>query len=166
VKNLKNVSIIVILFILLLSNIVKGQNQYYNGQLIVKMSPTNLEINPSLDDNGNVITGLPFINQLNISNNCQKITKLYRGPNPDARGLYIFKFNQNADLENLSKIYAQLACIEAVEPDRLISVGQTYPDDPAIGQENGLEQMDAPEAWEIETGNSNAIISINDTGVD
>ena len=64
----------------------------------------------------------------------------------------------------------------AVEPNYRIQISKT-PNDPSfgalwglhnVGQSNGTinADIDAPEAWDIETGNSNIIVAVVDTGVD
>lgn len=154
-----------IVIIILISGISLGQNQY-NDQLIVKMASSYYQITTTIDNSGNVLTNLSTLDQLNITYNCQGITSLYRGSYPEAQGLYIFKFDQDTDLNILSSLYTQNSYIESAIPDQLINIGQNYPNDPAMNQEDGLEQMDASEAWDINVGSANVIISINDTGVD
>jgi Ca2+-binding RTX toxin-like protein len=67
--------------------------------------------------------------------------------------------------------------IEYVQPNRLFSVAQTVPNDPDFGQLWGLENtgqtggridadVDGPEAWDLETGSSNVVVSVIDTGID
>ena len=67
--------------------------------------------------------------------------------------------------------------VKYVEPDFEVSILQTLPNDPGFGDLWGLHNtgqiggipdadMDAPEAWDIETGSSDVVIAVIDTGVD
>jgi subtilisin family serine protease len=67
--------------------------------------------------------------------------------------------------------------VKYVEPDFEVSILQTLPNDPGFnslwglhntGQMGGMPDadMDAPEAWDIETGSSDVVIAVIDTGVD
>ena len=69
-------------------------------------------------------------------------------------------------------------CVEYAEPNYLYSMQQvragnqgTIPNDPYFYQQWSLDQtsdadIDAPEAWDIETGDPSVVIAILDTGVD
>jgi len=67
--------------------------------------------------------------------------------------------------------------IEYVEPDHVVHIDATYPDDPKFsdlwglhntGQAGGTAGADiaAPEAWDTQTGSSDVVIAVIDTGVD
>ncbi|MBD3386890.1 S8 family serine peptidase [candidate division KSB1 bacterium] len=67
--------------------------------------------------------------------------------------------------------------IEYAEPDYILSLYNIYPKDPSFeklwglhnwGQNTGTEDadIDAPEAWEITTGNKEILIGVIDTGID
>ena len=58
-----------------------------------------------------------------------------------------------------------------VEPDLPMWNVDATPNDPSYGSEWGLHQandvdIDAPEAWDLQTGSSNVIVAVTDTGVD
>ncbi len=54
--------------------------------------------------------------------------------------------------------------VEYVEPDYVVHAVET-PNDPEYGRLWGLSKIRAPEAWDIETGNSGVVIAVIDTGV-
>ncbi|MFC1717863.1 Ig-like domain-containing protein, partial [Candidatus Poribacteria bacterium] len=67
--------------------------------------------------------------------------------------------------------------VKYVEPDYEIQIAGTIPNDPGFDDLWGLHNtgqiigtpdvdIDAPEAWDIETGDSNLVIAVIDTGVD
>ncbi len=62
-------------------------------------------------------------------------------------------------------------CIEYVEPNYIFkietaSVTRKKPNDPELAKLWGLQKIQAEQAWDIETGNSDVIIAVIDTGVD
>lgn len=70
-----------------------------------------------------------------------------------------------------------LEWIEYAEPDYIQHITQTFPNDPSFGQLYGLHNtgqtggtsgadIDAPEAWDIFTGDGSVIIAGIDTGID
>ncbi|MCS7197318.1 MAG: S8 family serine peptidase [Candidatus Bipolaricaulota bacterium] len=52
------------------------------------------------------------------------------------------------------------------EPNLILKVAATYPDDPRFDELWGLQTIDAPEAWEITTGSSDVVVAVIDTGID
>lgn len=68
------------------------------------------------------------------------------------------------------------AAIEYIQPNRVYSIAQTLPDDPELDRLWGLDNrgqtggsadadIDAPEAWDLETG-SDVVVGVIDTGID
>ncbi len=66
---------------------------------------------------------------------------------------------------------------EILEANFLVSTTQTFPNDPRFGELYGLNNtgqtggtpdadIDSPEAWDIQTGSSDVVIGVIDTGVD
>lgn len=53
-----------------------------------------------------------------------------------------------------------------VEPDYLVEVAATTPDDPMWGSQYGMQLVQAPDAWDVTTGSSDVIVSIVDSGLD
>ena len=61
--------------------------------------------------------------------------------------------------------------IEYAEPDYLVSINSTTPNDPNFGSLWGMHNasntdIDAPEAWDLSTGSSSVVDAVIDTGVD
>ncbi len=64
--------------------------------------------------------------------------------------------------------YRVLDCRGAlyVEPNFLLQAADTLPNDPAFGLQYGLQNIRAPQGWDLTTGSAAVTIAIVDTGVD
>jgi len=83
---------------------------------------------------------------------------------------YKLSFSDDVDLSSLIEEYSDLDFVDFVEPNYVYSICE-MPDDPLFGSQWGLDQsndcdIDAPEAWDIETGDSDIVVAVIDTGVD
>ncbi|MCZ8361686.1 MAG: S8 family serine peptidase, partial [Microcystis sp. LE19-251.1A] len=97
-------------------------------------------------------------------------------------GAEIWKLSGSLSVEKILKQYRSHPIFEYIEPDYIrtlgtISTQATFPNDPSFNQLWGLHNtgqsagtpdadIDAPEAWDIQTGNPNLVIGVIDTGVD
>lgn len=101
---------------------------------------------------------------------------------------YTLYFDENTDIKELVTAYEQLAEVSIAEPEykKVLSASETdgsgsppvdwTPDDPSYnlqwhyhntGQYSGTvdADIDLPEAWDIEKGNSNVIVAVLDMGI-
>ena len=79
--------------------------------------------------------------------------------------IFRVKFDDSLDL---TSVWAQLAKdprIEVVEPN-YIAYPLLVPDDPHYSEKYEFPKIDAPEAWDMATGNENVWVAVIDTGVD
>ncbi len=53
---------------------------------------------------------------------------------------------------------------EVVEPDYLVDMVDTVPDDPRYGELWGMAMMRCPQAWNIETGTASVVVGVIDSG--
>lgn len=158
-----------IINIIMFTNLIiicNAQTLFIENQIIVKMEEEFSTLSTVINRHGIAETGINEIDNLNVLYGCVRIKKMYRGPNENATGLYIFIFSELVVNENLVQQYSQLNSIAWTEFDFLFNIGQTYPVDWNDSLETGLTQMKAPDAWDINTGNPFVIIQSNDTGVD
>ncbi|MCA2799589.1 S8 family serine peptidase, partial [Microcystis sp. M113S2] len=97
-------------------------------------------------------------------------------------GAEIWKLSGSLSVEKILAQYRSNPIFEYIEPDYIRTVGAftpqaTFPNDPSFNQLWGLHNtgqsggtpdadIDAPEAWDIQTGNPNLVIGVLDTGVD
>ena len=94
----------------------------------------------------------------------------------------VIKFN-NPDNNRLSKIHvlhldktrnvyqvvdalSEDPSIEWAEPDFLAYPTSTIPNDARFSEQWGLDQIQAPAAWDIETGDQTVVIAVVDSGID
>jgi Subtilisin-like serine proteases len=83
-------------------------------------------------------------------------------------GVHILDLPYQASEPALAKAFESRAEVEFAELDQLLPLQQMVPNDPLYDNPNSwsLIKINAPEGWSIETGSSNIIIAILDTGVE
>ncbi|MBF8282297.1 MAG: Peptidase S8 protein [Anaerolineales bacterium] len=60
----------------------------------------------------------------------------------------------------------QSPAVEFAEPNYLVQIADTLPNDPGWSSQYGPINIQAPQAWDITTGSSSVVIAVIDTGVD
>lgn len=99
-----------------------------------------------------------------------------RRPRADLSNIYLLKVAHGTDVLKAVQEYAQDPNVEYAEPNYIVRIS-AIPDDPMFanlwglhntGQTGGSadDDIDAPEAWDYQTGSSNITIAVIDTGVD
>ena len=99
-----------------------------------------------------------------VSGNRKKIFKT-------VRGLEVIKLPRNISVQEAIAIYEQDPDVLYAEPNyklRLTAKPEltATPNDPSFGSLYGLTKINAPAAWNITTGSSNAVVAVIDTGID
>ena len=99
-----------------------------------------------------------------VSGNRKKIFKT-------VRGLEVIKLPRNISVQEAIAIYEQDPDVLYAEPNyklRLTAKPEltATPNDPSFGSLYGLTRINAPAAWNITTGSSNAVVAVIDTGID
>jgi len=150
--------------------------EFASGEFIVKFKTESVvDIYESV--NGLYITGIPSIDVLNEEHHVTFIERLF--DYHESRFLYnIYKFSVPEDSDILSFVqdYSSDLNVVYVTPNHISYICVT-PNDPDFylqyalhntGQTGGTidADIDAPEAWDIETGDESIVIAIHDTGVD
>jgi subtilisin family serine protease len=129
-------------------------SQYAKGEIIVKFKPDVSE---------------EEINKVNAKHK----TSMHRKSH--YKGLMTVKVPKGKTVEEMVKIYNSDPNVEYAEPNYIYHLLMT-PNDPDfscqwgmnnVGQTGGTPDadIDAPEAWDVETGDPNVVIAIIDTGV-
>ncbi len=147
------------------------------GLLLVKFKPGVLN-DYSARKAGTIVTGIASFDQLNSAYKAKGIRKVFpeetSAPPPgsnllDLSGFYEIEFPEESDLQELVSVYSQDPNLESVEKVKMCPV-DAVPNDPetqwhldnALGND---ADVDAYEAWDLETGDSSIILAILDTGV-
>lgn len=154
------ISILLVLAIGIFSNIsIYAQEvgqEYVKGELLVKFNPNA--------NNSEVDLAIQGVNG--------KIIKEYR----IVEGLVHIQIPESLNIRDAIAILKQNPLVEYAEPN-YIRYATTIPNDPGFsylwglnntGQTGGTSDadIDAPEAWDINTGSANNVIAVIDTGVD
>jgi len=85
--------------------------------------------------------------------------------NPQLSNIVLLKANTNVDVNKAVEEYLNNPLVEYAQPNHRLKIMET-PNDPMYNEQWSLPHVDAEEAWDIETGNSNIIIAVPDSGVD
>ena len=122
-------------------------------------------------------TGIFSLDQLGGRLNVSRITqrfpnaedRIYQGRDINLKGWHKFRFSGDVDIEDVVERYKAIPGVQDAQP---IGIHRIYenPNDTRYSDQWHLNQandhdIDAPEAWNIETGNDGILVAILDTGV-
>ncbi len=82
-----------------------------------------------------------------------------------AVAIFRLKFDPSVDLASAWNELAADPRIDVVEPNYL-AYPALVPDDPEYGKKHEFPKIDAPLAWDIETGSHDVVVAVIDTGAD
>jgi subtilisin family serine protease len=151
------------------------------GEFIIKFKP-ELTIQSSISSEGIFITGVASIDMLNEKYhvfNGERVFGSFSHLARDNHELYnVFNFHvpEEANIHSIVHDYSSDSHVSYAEPNYLIH-SCVIPNDTYFnlqyalhntGQSGGTPDadIDAPEAWDIETGDENIVIAVVDSGVD
>lgn len=182
--------LLVVLFVLSASfsmaqsmKIMKGERKQYpsflgyvNNKIVVKFNSDIVsQFNRSTLANGR--TGVQAIDQLGKQFKADFIRKQFRNAVPkyvngkffDLSGFYKIHFADSVDVEAVVQSYKNLKIVLDAQPIGRHTV-YGMPNDPQFYRQWHLNRdddhdVDAPEAWDVETGNDQIIVALMDTGV-
>ncbi|MEQ9670220.1 S8 family serine peptidase [Coleofasciculus sp. G2-EDA-02] len=128
---------------------------YHPGEVIIKFNPSIASTNQ--------INALQTSLGANVKESTQNL------------GIQLWQI-QGMSVAEAIALYSNDPAVEYIEPNYIVSTNTTVPNDPQFNQLWGLNNtgqtggtadadIDAPEAWDIETGN-NIVVGVIDTGVD
>jgi subtilisin family serine protease/WD40 repeat protein len=144
---------------------------FVRGVLVIQLAQ---DIESAFDDNGRLRTSDLEVDELLRAHGLLRAERLFRWDcEKNAGGTCSFLrliFPEEVDLESLMNELKQARGIARVEPVGVHPVNY-YPDDFYFGIQWGLNQVrdhdvNAPEAWDVERGDSSIVVAIVDTGVD
>jgi len=162
------------------NNIIKPNGEenveFASGVFIVKFKE-NIDIDILKISNNRASTGIETIDTLNEKYRVKAIEKIFSSSEkPYLHNIFKFIVSDNIDLLSVVEQYSKDSNVIYAEPNYIFHTC-IFPNDPDFnlqyalhntGQTGGKPDadIDAPEAWDIETGDENIVICIHDTGVD
>lgn len=156
--------------------IEKNHAEFAAGEFIVKFK-FEADIDISKTSDGWVFTGINSINSLNEKYNVKTVERLFTNCKEfHLYNIFKLKVSKNSNILSIVQDYSINPNVIYAEPNYIMNTCLT-PNDPDFnlqyalhntGQTNGTidADIDAPEAWDIETGDEDIVIAIHDTGVD
>jgi len=85
---------------------------------------------------------------------------------PNLHNIYRLTFDEELSVEMMVQAYSEDPNVEYAEPDYLMRMMETIPDDPMYPQQWHHAAVNAPALWDSTTGDTSQVIGIIDTGVD
>lgn len=167
----------VISILLALSYTISPAQDFAEGRLIVKF---NNSISTSTTQKGSISTGIQSIDKLNEKYSVNQATELFKGyvskaktvtvkgkaiEIPSLSNTYVLTLDESADILSAVKEYGKIPEVMYAEPDYIAHACAT-PNDSFYNEQWGLFKVQASDAWDIETGDTNVIVGILDTGID
>ena len=116
------------------------------------------------------LTGITEIDQLHDEYSVQTIKFHFPTVHNSALDQWLkIKFSDQVDVTSIANAYTALNSVSIAEPIPIHKIYQ-MPNDPNLSSQWHINQsndadIDAPEAWDIETGNPEIIVAVMDTGV-
>ncbi|MDX9856686.1 MAG: PKD domain-containing protein [candidate division Zixibacteria bacterium] len=146
------------------------------GELIVQFRVPSAQIESARQSGGQISLGVSSLDEVAARYGVTEMRQLFRGAQPqfvkgqyfDLSRFYVVHFDQKADLDEVMKAYLDDPNVESVEKNGIHAMYAT-PNDGYYSYQWHLNQasdhdVDAPEAWNIETGNTAIILAILDSG--
>jgi thermitase len=148
------------------------------GELLVKFRPdakVNLNVN-----NGALTTGIASVDSLNKKYKATSADHAFKhNLDSSLASWYVFHLPSNMDVSRLADEYSHNPSILSAEPNYILHIynlprntplpphplSGVIPNDPYFNQQWALKDIDASDAWTIETGSPNITIAVVDTGV-
>ncbi len=142
--------------------------EFITGEMIVKFNE-NIDISPKIIEN-HVEIGIKSIDKLNKKHNVKSIERVYRWKKSSFSNTYKFTLPEYCVIPLVAEEFSRNQNVIYAEPNYIYH-SLVIPDDPYFDMQWALNQdsdcdIDAPESWDIETGDENIVIAIQDTGVD
>ncbi|UCG51844.1 MAG: S8 family serine peptidase [Candidatus Latescibacterota bacterium] len=158
---------------------------YVRNQMVIKLT-ANAPTLSVIQADETVLTGIDGLDDLNQKYGVTQFVRefpdvrspvieqpnnLPQVPQEDLTKYYILEFNKEFDLEEVMRAYLDHEYVEKVEPIGVHPVYEMIPNDPYFlsDQWNFMDtednDVDATDAWDLETGDETVLLGCLDTGV-
>ncbi len=157
--------------------------EYVKGEVLVKFKH-EVKINESYKSSA-VQTGIESLDQVLSQYAVTEMSKVfkvnepkeprfittYEGETvevPQLFNIYRITFETEKDAKMIADSLSMDSSVDFAEPNYLVFTMETYPDDPLYldGSQWYIDEVDAPLAWDMTTGDTNQIVGVLDTGID
>ena len=95
----------------------------------------------------------------------ERLVKVEGAIDTDLEQWMVFEFEPGSDVRQLRQFLLKDVLVEAAELDYQLQL-QWTPNDAEFGKQWSLENIGAPEAWDIERGSRDVTVAVIDTGID
>jgi len=149
---------------------------YVPGELIVQFKVPYTDIESAVKQNGIRSLNVPSLDALSEKYDLSALKPLFKGAEQkitngksmDLSRYFKIQFDPKADLDEVMEAYRNDPNVESVEKNAMHAMYAT-PNDGYYGYQWHLNQasdhdVDAPEAWDIETGSTSLIVALLDSG--
>ncbi|MBU0671734.1 MAG: S8 family serine peptidase [Candidatus Margulisbacteria bacterium] len=154
-----------------------AQADFVPGQVMVKFKPGVVSIPQGMRASSIQAASIraASVSALNTKHGVYRIEQLYakvleiKPEWTDELGdQYILIFPEEEDVEGVARDYKNNSNIESADPVSIVHAFATNPDDPRFvsGDQYGLNNINAPLAWDRTTGSTGITIAVMDTGLD
>lgn len=153
---------IILITVLLFSfySFIQAQTNYSTGEVLLKINTPFTSIQQI---NGKIQTEQNWFNYISEIISCYQVDPIFDSDWGEMEKFYVCKFNGNFTVDSVIQIFSNESNVQKAWANE---IGQYCSNDPLFNQQWGLLKIQAPEAWNIESGNSSVIIGIIDSGVD
>jgi PKD repeat protein len=147
------------------------------GELIVQFRVPSEQIESARQSGGQIALGVSSLDEITTRYGVTDMRQLFSGAQPmfvkgqhfDLSRYFVVRFDQKADLDEVMNAYLADPNVESVEKNGIHAMYAT-PNDGYYSYQWHLNQandhdVDAPEAWNIQTGSTSVILAILDSGV-
>lgn len=158
-------SSLVLLFCLL--GLAQGQD-FVPGQIMIDIRHEYLPVVVTVDSAGNVLTGLPSLDTLNVYSSCLSARKVSNYDWEPIRGMYVLVFPDTVDLLELASSYLDDPHVHLADPCYIRSSFGHIPTDSIYPQQWGhnAAHMNTAGAWRYTSGIPEIVIEVIDWGTD
>ncbi|MEK6984396.1 MAG: S8 family peptidase [Nanoarchaeota archaeon] len=183
-----------ILLIFSINASARESEQYVPGQVIVKLKDNNINLKELSNEAEKSHDGLESLKTKYKLASMKKLSVVSDNPpapriqNSRAQAniesfrnwgldrIYLLSMKDDADMHTVIRELSNNPAVEYAEPNYIVRIN-AVPNDPNFGLLYGLHNtgqtggtvdadIDAPEAWDIQTGSNNVVVAVIDTGVD
>ena len=93
------------------------------------------------------------------------VKEFYQALSAKNGGAFLMIHSESEDAENLSAMLRENPRVAAVSPNYIVHAA-VVPNDSSYGECWGMEEINAPSAWNVSTGSENVYVAIIDSGID